>query len=266
MNSTFQFLKTLGLVAFLFFGGGDAFAQQGPHVPAPTQPGKGVWILETTWNSFEFTRNGAEKTDSILSNRLTRGLSGDWSAFLEEPLMDLSQAGDLRVGLRHRLWQKDTASVDTERFGLSGGLRLPTGATAFSTDQVAPFFGASWMKISGRQGLNLAAVWREGHGSLPDPVRPGDGERDLLELHGGFLWRMNPVNWGSGRVASTYATVELSGYREGNGDSELLLAPGILYEAPTWAGFLTLQIPALDSLDHRPERGPTLTAGIRIFL
>ena len=80
--------------------------------------------------------------------------------------MNLSQAGDVRVGLRHRLWQKDTASVDTERFGLSGGLRLPTGATAFSTDQVAPFFGASWMKISERQGLDLAAVWREGHGWL----------------------------------------------------------------------------------------------------
>ena len=46
---------------------------------------------------------------------------------------------------------------------------------------------------------------------------------------------------------------------------ELFLAPGIMYEAQGWALEASVQLPALQDLDHRPDNEFTVTVGVRML-
>ena len=52
---------------------------------------------------------------------------------------------------------------------------------------------------------------------------------------------------------------------ETNGDHEILLAPGVMYEARSFAVELSVQLPALQEIDHRPKTDFTVTLGLRML-
>ena len=52
---------------------------------------------------------------------------------------------------------------------------------------------------------------------------------------------------------------------ETNGDHEILLAPGVMYEARSFAVELSVQLPLLQEIDHRPKTDFTVTLGLRML-
>jgi hypothetical protein len=57
--------------------------------------------------------------------------------------------------------------------------------------------------------------------------------------------------------------LELQGERYGDGDRALRLAPGLLYEARSWAAEWALRFPLSNEMESRAEEKFTVTAGLR---
>ena len=57
----------------------------------------------------------------------------------------------------------------------------------------------------------------------------------------------------------------MNGAYETNGDNEVLISPGILYEAVSWAFEASVQLPLARDLDHRPETDFSVLFGVRLL-
>ncbi len=258
-----------------------ALAQEALNTPAATQPSTGHFVYQS---KLRFARYGDDPTgadrsgdDLTFNHRLQYGLSKDWSAQLDVALIrrDVDEPGaerDVEAGLgdatltfKHRFWQDDFGPVDTARAAVFAGAQLPTGAAAFSSDSVDPVLGAVFMYIGGRHGFNQSASYTLTTGATDGELRPGDSLADLVRFDSAYLYRLSPAEYGSEYVASTYAVLELNGVYETNGDVELLLSPGLLYEGTTWAAEAGVQVPVYRSVDDRPETEWGLVLGLRFL-
>ncbi|MFG0292229.1 MAG: hypothetical protein ACF8MJ_03640, partial [Phycisphaerales bacterium JB050] len=88
---------------------------------------------------------------------------------------------------------------------------------------------------------------------------------DLLRFDTAYLYRLSPEEYGADFVASTYAVVELNGTYETNGDTELFISPGLLYEASRFALELSVSMPVFQNVDHRPEPEYSVGVGVRFL-
>ena len=91
------------------------------------------------------------------------------------------------------------------------------------------------------------------------------GEDDALFYNASYLFRLFPDAYSSTSRSATYLLIEANGIYETNGDNEILLAPGIMYETRDMAFEFSVQLPAFQEIENRPKTNFTLTAGIRFF-
>lgn len=257
-----------------------ASGQEAINTPAATQPGAGSFV--NTWK-LRFTHyNGTPAGEDGSANEVrleglvAYGITGDLSMSLRAPLTSRSVSGeptiegktgvgDMTLEFKYRFWQNDFGAVDTIRASVFGGVELPTGNTSLGSDSFDPHVGAVVTYISGRHGLNQALSWKFNTGSADEVWRAGDAKADLLRFDTAYLYRLSPAEWGAEFIASTYAVVELNGFYETNGDSELFISPGLLYEAPRFALELSVSIPVYQDLDHRPEPEYSVGVGVRFL-
>lgn len=258
----------------------NLLAQEAIFTPAATQPSAGHIVTKHQFSVYSFdsdpTGQGRHGTDVEVTNELLYGVTGDLSLsvsvaaisrYASSDADDADEAGfgDASLSLKHRFWQNDFGPVNTARASAFIGAELPTGTDAFSSDSVDPFIGAVFMLISGRHGFNQAVTWKMTTGDQADPTRAGDSLADLIRTDTAYLFRIAPDEYTADYRASLYATLELTGLFETNGDRQLFLAPGILYEATTYALEAGVQIPVDQHLDERPEAKFALTLGIRFL-
>lgn len=255
---------------------GEAAGQQAIFTVAPTQPSACRMTTRTLWSveSLKDDPTGRGRTGHELrmDQEFVLGLTGDLSASVNVPLRirDVgdereSGLGDVELTLKHRVWQNDFGAVDTARLSVFGGTTVPTGTGEFGKETPDPFVGATFMVISGRHGFNQAVTWRFTTGSTEERLFAGDSISDVLSVDSAYLYRLSPEEYGAETVGSLYATVELNGVYETDGDAQAFVSPGILYEAQRFALEAGVQIPVWQDVESRPESRFGVTLGVRFL-
>jgi hypothetical protein len=263
----------------------SARAQEAINTPAATQPGAGhAYLVER----LRWTRTGDDpsaldrETDEIaLTSTLTVGVTGEVSLSfsqvaywfdeerdeggggrVSEQGVDL---GDLTALARWRFAEWHPGPVDTTRLMVYGGVETSVGRSDLYADSTDPLVGMVATIIRGRHGLTLNASWQFTTDGLEFPHGPGEGQADLLRADAAYLYRLAPETFAGDTTAAWYAVAEVNGLYETNGDTEVFLSPGILYEGTSWAAELGVQIPVYQRLDARPETEVTIVAGLRFL-
>jgi hypothetical protein len=184
-------------------------------------------------------------------------------AFLAEQDLGID---DFTIAAKWRVYRNDFGPIDTSRLSLVAALELPSGMDDFSSDSVDPIVGAVYSYIQGRHGFNADVRWKFTTGGEELPMLPGEGTADALFYNASYLYRLRPAQFGAANSAgAVYGVVELNGAFETNRDHQLLLSPGLLYEARTYAVEASVQIPILQNLDDRPEMDFSITLGVRFL-
>ena len=173
---------------------------------------------------------------------------------------------DITLAAKWRVYRNDFGPIDTSRLSLVAAIELPTGTGDFSTDSVNPSLGAVYSLVYGRHGFNAEARWKFTTGGEDQPLLAGEGKADALFYNASYLYRLRPAQFGAASSGgAVYGVVELNGALETNRDHQLLLSPGLLYEARTYAVEASVQIPVLQNLNDRPEMDFSLTLGVRFL-
>lgn len=255
----------LGTIALLAL---PAAGQETFFTPAATQPSVGHFAIREriVWTSLgdDPTSRGREADELSALTTITYGLTRDWSLGLDAPIVwrdqsdgehldDLFGLGDFSLTAKYRFFQEDLGPVDTVRAALIGGVQAPTGSGDLSSHSWDPIFGGVFMLITGRHGLTQSLVYQLNTGTIEDPWRAGGGKADLLRYDTAYAFRFEPEAYTAQTKAAWYAVLELNGMYETNGDNEVMLSPGVLIEARTWALEATVQVPVFAEIDHRPE-------------
>lgn len=246
-------------------------AQQASWTTAPTLPSKGHWVLRTTAVPARHEKTfGSRRRSQALMTQLSYGLDGERAVFFDLPVRGGGRhhdptLGDVAVGWKWRFHEEDLGPVDTVRTSLSLGATLPTGADRHTADEVVPFGELARMRITGRLGLGSSLALRGAGAPYKRPLWSGETGEASLRAAGALVWRLDPVAYTDAFEAATYLTLEAIGTAEDDGDTELAIAPGILYEAPSFAAELSLALPAHSDVTDRPESRGALLFGLRFL-
>lgn len=276
--------RRLGVTAVLLLALSATFAhaQEATNTPAATQPSVGQWYFREKVQYFNLGDDpSAERRDIdkiVATTLLSYGITRDLSASLELPLaLSFEEpagssdkdtelgANDLSLSLKWRPFQWDLNPVDSVRLAFFGGVEAPTGSGDFGSHSWDPFAGAVFTTILGRHGLNQAISYKLNTGGDAFNTRAGDGPDDALRYDTSYLFRLSPNEYSAETTAATYLTLELNGLYETNGDNEILLGPGILYEARTFALEASIGFPIVQDVDERPETDLVVTVGFRFL-
>ena len=284
--STSRLIRTLGAAAMLIAFAAPAAAQQSFYNSSAAQPSPGVLMYRQT---FAYTQFGDDPSPLMrdieqlkINFELAYGITTDAALLVTLPLiarsvdspvagasMDDFNIGDAHIMFKYRIWQDDTGPVDTLRLSLLGGLDVPTGQAPFDNHGWDPMFGAVFTSIQGRHGINAAARYkfntheRSAPGSAPTTL--DDGLEDQLMLDLSYLYRLAPASYQAETHGAWYGMLDCNSSYETNGDTEVRLAPGIMYEARNWVVEASIQIPIYEELDYRPEMDFTIGVGFRIL-
>jgi hypothetical protein len=244
-------------------------------------------------------------TEWMLMNELTFGLTGNLSVRAELPIMQrtmeirgeptMRDVGlhDLTLSVRWRAWQNDFGPVDTTRLMLIAGVQLPIGshkfhssplqghtldgitplhiAAEFTKDSVPrPLLGFTLTHIHDRHGFNVSARYLFNFVTDSSEldfryVHASDSDDDLLTVDLSYLYRLSPARYQPDTAAAWYLVLELNNIIGMDGDREMLLSPGILFEAKNYALELSVQIPVHTDVRNRPPLDYSITAGFRIL-
>lgn len=246
-----------------------AYGQEAIFTRSATQPAQGV----LSWRQqFRWMRYAGPIDEAGERTILSYGLSGNLAleaqapAFISDmPGHDTGGFGDIVLLAKTRLWQQHDSAIDTMRLGVFGGAAIAAGPTALSGGGVDPVLGAVLMQVAGRHGWNLALAYQLTTQGAAQPLHPGAGTADLFTTDFAYLFRIAPDEYTEETNAAWYLTLETNFAFETNGDSELLLSPGILYEGSNIAIELGVQAPGYQSLSHRPGRDFGITVGFRLL-
>ncbi|MFN0060635.1 MAG: hypothetical protein ACKVX7_19445 [Planctomycetota bacterium] len=261
---------------------GLAFGQEATNTPAATQPSVGKWYLR---ERVQYIKLGDDPSPEdrdidkiIATTALTYGITRDLSTTLTLPLTLSFEdpagsagtdtefgAGDASLSLKWRPFQWDLNPVDSVRLAFFAGVETPTGTGDLGSHSWDPFGGVVFTSILGRHGFNQALSYKINTGGDDFNTVAGDGPDDALRYDTSFLFRLDPAEYAADTTAATYLTLEFNGLYETNGDDEILLGPGILYEARTFALEASIGFPIVQDVDQRPESDLVITLGFRIL-
>jgi hypothetical protein len=258
-------------------------AQEPINADSATQPSPGHFIIKEQFRfiSLDYDhgpREGQGQTrDYSLLNTINYGLTKDWSLSLRTPVIarrrsfDLGDrvdreqgVGDVTMLAKWRFYRADHGPLDTTRIAALGGAEIRTGDGPFTNDAYNPVLGLAATHIAGRHGLNGSLQYTFTTNGVDEPTYAGMSTADVLRYNGAYLYRLHPAAFDENTSGGAwYALLELNGTYETNGDNEVLLSPGVMYEATTWTLELSLQLPAWRDVSNRPETEYALVVGLR---
>lgn len=246
-------------------------------MPAATQPSPQQWILTEKARYYRFRSDGnADAVQSIMAmeTSLAYGIVPRLSAQLDlpaywkqsgSPQSITAGVGDLSMSLKLRILQEDLGPVDTLRAAAIGGIMVPTGTDGFGSTSFNPYLGGVLTGIFGRHGVNLSATWVFTTGATFDPIFAGETNADLLRFNASYVFRLSPETYTEVHEPALYVTGEFLGEWETDGQYELFLAPGLLWEAQWAALELSLRIPVSQQVSNRPESAWAVNFGVRLL-
>ncbi len=259
----------------------ETASAQAPIVTgSATQPAKGRWIIR---EQLRFTEYGSDPTgldrdiDELTAlTMIDYGITGDWSVSLrlpmtwrdvESPSLDDRQTGlnDMTALAKKRFWREDTGPTDTSRASLYFGAEFESPDSDFDSGSVNPILGVTATHIRGRHGFGAEALWMFTTDGGVNPVGPGESTADWLRAGASYLYRISPEEYDATSLGSWYATTEITLDAETNGDLEVLIAPGIMYEARSWTFEAAVLLPLAEDLEHRPETDFGVIFGLRFL-
>lgn len=260
-----------------------AAAQQTALAAAAVQPGDGVTVVRQIAHYRRYD-GGDLAFDSLdefhYDTVVGYGLTRDTSIMIHVPLTfrdfgrdangsdafdDVGGIDDIRLMAQHRFWQLDTGPIETQRAVVFGGLHIPTFTDGISSESFDPFLGAAYTRIEGRHGYNVAGQIHINTNGDDTGITFGDTGANAFRLDAAYLYRLAPVTYDIHTTGSWYATAEAFGRYETNGDREVILAPGLMYEGKRFALTLAVEVPAYQDLDHRSEQAVGLALELRIL-
>jgi hypothetical protein len=255
----------------------SAVAQEAIWMPAATQPSPGQWIVTEKARYYQFRDDDPDDpihSVMALETTLAYGLVPRLSLQLDLPVYwkqsgtpqrTTAGLGDLAMALKVRVLQEDLGPVDTVRAAIVGGVMFPTGTSGFGSTSFNPYLGAVVTGIFGRHGLNASATWRFTTGATFDPVFAGETTADLLELDASYAFRLSPEEYTEVHEPALYVVGEFLGEWEMDGQYELFLAPGLLWEAQRAALEISVRIPVAQQVSNRPESEWAVSFGVRLL-
>ncbi len=170
--------------------------------------------------------------------------------------------GDSEILFKYRVFQEDPAPTDTIRLGLLAGLQMPGNMRLMemdnSSDAWDPKVGAVFSAVLGRHGFNVSFLYEFYTG--------GGSPRfsDTFHYDTSYLFRLSPVAYTAETTGALYALCELNAHYDLNGDHEIFLSPGIMYEAKTFTLDATLMIPVYQDVNWRGESEFIIGFGARL--
>ncbi len=253
-----------------------ASAQSPINAPGAMQPSTntGIWHVMPMYREFgsDPTSDIERGKEYILLNQIAYGVTKKFSLQFDAPLVytDLNLStpgddddfglGDMTLLAKYRIFQDDPAPTDTTRFSVIAGLQIP-GNVEFemdsSNDAWDPIIGAVFSTVQGRHGFNADALWEFYTGDEDD-------QSDSLRYDVSYLYRLSPVQYTAETTGAIYAVAELNGFYGTNGDHELFLSPGIMYESRKFTLDATVMIPVHQEVDNRAESEFLVGVGLRL--
>lgn len=262
---------------------GGAFAQESTNVAAATQPAVGNWYLKQRLQFIQLREDPSSRRleiDELVSTTtLSVGLTRNLALSFEVPtvLTSTSPGGsdvgrsvdvglqDPRAELKWRPLQWDLNPIDSVRVAFTAGLEVPSGDGDYSSHSFDPFAGVIFTTILGRHGFNAALQYKFNQGGDGFTTRPGDGPDDAFRYDASYLFRLVPAAYEADTPAATYLTFEMNGLYETNGDNEIHIGPGLLYEAREFAIEATLHVPVTQDVRHRVQQDLIIGFGFRVL-
>jgi hypothetical protein len=269
-------------IAALFSTAAIARAQQPVFTMAATEPSAGVWMFREQVQYYNLGRDPTGLDREVNEYRshimLSYGVTSDFSVGFMLPVVyrdinspqpgvaqDIFGTDDLMVMTDLRVWQQHSGPIDTTRLSLTLGGKIPTGSPDITAGRFEPMAGAVLTLIRGRHGADFAVQYEYNTGGFENPVRAGDGMEDAIWYDAAYLYRLAPAVYDPSTRGAWYATVEMNGVYELNGDNEILLAPGLMYEGGNFALELGVQVPAWQEIEHRPKTNFGVVLGFRLL-
>lgn len=258
-----------------------AMAQEAMYTEAATMPSPGTFVLRQQYHYEVHGRNprtGSETTEhhewmSTLQFGLVRGLSLQVDVPVQFRTEEFTGGDDdydkgvedIDLTLKWRFFQSDTGGVDTLRAALLVGTSVPSGDDHdFSSPGVmSPLIGGVVTLVRGRHGFNQDLKFRWNTNGSEDFNFGGEGPSEAIMHGSAYLYRIFPERYTSTSTGAWYATVEVNGIYETNGDYELMWAPGLMYEGQLFALELMGQLPLYQAVSSRPELDYRLGIGLR---
>lgn len=256
-----------------------AAAQTPINAPSAMQPSTGTAIVRGTAAYREVgsdrNLNVSGGQEWIVLSQTEYGLRHDLSVQLELPIVyrefkrsssgsgsdDEFGLGDSTLLAKYRVYQDDPGPTETTRFSLIGGLQIP-GNVALdmdsSNDAWDPIIGAVSSTVFGRNGFNASVLWEFYTGNDHD-------QSDSMRYDASHLFRLSPPRYTLETSGALYSAIELNGFYGTNGDHELYLSPGIMWESKTVTLDATVMIPVHQDVDHRAESEFIVAAGVRLL-
>ena len=251
-----------------------SLAQEMPGMPSATAPSPGVLIPRFQGRAYLFEDGQTLLEESI---RLEYGLARDLSmsveltmfqGFLDAPLPADGKfgLGDMDALVELRILRDDLNAIDTIRASVFAGAELPTATAGFANASLDPCLGAVFSSITGRHGVDVSARYTFVTGDgLANPIFLTDSGDDFVNLDAGYAFRIHPEAYGEVRETAWYLTAELNSVWTVGGEHEVVLSPGLLIEAPTYAVEIGVGIPVAEDLGAAPELEFSLLAGLRLL-
>lgn len=275
--------SALALVGALVALGHAAHAQEAINTESATQPGVGTLYVKPQFRLWRYgvSRDPASSVQGVTraesSVTLQYGLAKDWSLSLKVPGVVQEQTfpasrnltasiGQTEALFKLRVYRSDTAALDTVRAVVYGGAMLPSGDKTVAPQSIDPFIGASVMLIRGRWGLTQSLRYTVTTGANSwEWIAPGmRSSADYLRYDTALMFRVFPAEFTAENSASAwYGSLELNGQYETSGDNEILLAPGLLYEAKRFAAEFSVGFPIVKDVRDRPATQLQVSVGLR---
>lgn len=178
---------------------------------------------------------------------------------------DDSGIGDMNALAKIRWYKNDTGPIDTVRSSVFFGAEVPSGHRELSSKSVDPIVGVATTWIRKRWGGTFTVHYKMNTNQEEEGFEPGDSKADALSIDNAVMYRLAPEKFTMESKGAWYLIGEVNAIFETNADHEVMLSPGLMYEGWTWAFEASIQLPAIQNVDHRPERRFVLGLGLRFL-
>ncbi|QOJ00368.1 MAG: hypothetical protein HRU70_07635 [Phycisphaeraceae bacterium] len=258
-----------------------ALGQEAMYTQAATMPGPGSWILRTQMHFIRYGENpvSGETREDVVEwrNAVQVGLARALSLTVDVPAAwkrSESPSGrehavgveDVELMLKYRVYMDNPGGIDTTRVALLGGAYVTSGdSREFASQSVNPHLGGVITIVRGRHGFNQDLLYTFNTGGTPGKNNGGEGPDDALAFNTAYVYRVFPERYTSETEGAWYATLEMNGLYETNGDTELRWAPGFMYEGRRFGFEVMAQFPLWNKLDERAELDFAVGFGFRFL-
>lgn len=248
-----------------------AQAQEAMYTQAATMPSPNTGVIRLQYHMWVFGSNpeaNTERTEKVEAMQsIAYGLARDWALFVDVPMSasrsERADTGDwesdkelegLDALIKWRFHQHDGGGVNTERAALLLGAGLDNAQDDdLEGLAVNPKIGGVFTIVRGRHGFNQDLIFQLNTGGDAAHNFGGEGPSDAIFFNSAYVYRIIPSRFTSETQGAWYTTIEVNGLYETNGDVELRLSPGLMYEGRRFAFEIMGQLPLWNEVDHRAE-------------